>query len=112
MFEVPITEEKANLVFQCIFGYYQEKLNVTDSIGHVKSSKYLSRCLQDLCMGLYTLLLGFIYIFLENSLKIILYRVTPKCYSILRFSYQISHKINIFFSLFKHPYWYNVHKFF
>jgi hypothetical protein len=35
VFEVPITEEKANVVFQCI--YYQEKLDVTDSIGHVKS---------------------------------------------------------------------------
>ena len=37
VFEVLITEEKANLVFQCIFGYYQEKLDVTDSIGYVKS---------------------------------------------------------------------------
>jgi hypothetical protein len=34
VFEVPITEEKANLVFQCISDYYQEKLDVTDSIGH------------------------------------------------------------------------------
>ena len=37
VFEVPITEEKANLVFQSIFEYHQEKLDVTDSIGHVKS---------------------------------------------------------------------------
>ena len=37
VFEVPITEEKANLVFQSIFEYYQEKLDVADSIGHVKS---------------------------------------------------------------------------
>ena len=37
VFEVPITEEKAKLVFQCNFGYDQEKLDVTDSIQHVKS---------------------------------------------------------------------------
>jgi hypothetical protein len=36
VFDVPITEKKANLVFQYIFGYYQEKLDVTDWIGHVE----------------------------------------------------------------------------